>query len=53
MMCVSIMYRKCESVELIEEIVIKFKRFFEGKEFDLFLEYVKILEDKLMRIKIE
>lgn len=52
-MCVSTTHRTCETVEPIEETTTKLKQYFEGKEFDLLLERVEILEDKLMRTKTE
>lgn len=52
-MCVSTKHRKCETVEPIEKTATKLKQYFEGKEFDLLLERVEILEDKLMRTKTE
>lgn len=52
-MCTSTMHRQCEHVEPIEETATKLREFFKGKEFDLLLEHIEILEDKLMRTKIE
>lgn len=52
-MCVSTTHRKCESVEPIGETATKLREYFEGKEFDLLLEHVEILEDKLMKTKTE
>lgn len=52
-MCVSTKHRKCETVEPIEKTATKLKQYFEGKEFDLLLEHVEILEDRLMRTKAE
>lgn len=52
-MCVSTKHRKCETVEPIEKTATKLKQYFEGKEFDLLLEHVEILEDRLMRTKTE
>lgn len=52
-MCVSTTHRKCETVEPIEETATKLNKYFEGKEFDLFLEHVKIFEKKLESSKNE
>lgn len=51
--CVSITHRKCENVESIDDTAIKLRKYFEGKELNMFLEHVEIFENKLLSSKFQ